>query len=100
MAGVTGRGEARLFVTRIRGAVVFIHVTGSAGSTRQLVLSIDVALGARQAHVGSGQGKTRTGVVEAGITPRSRAVTRLAGLREVGLYMVGSGSVLEILQMA
>jgi hypothetical protein len=100
VAGITGRGEARLLVIRIGGSVVLAHVTSGTGPARQFVVSIDVALCAGQTRVRSSECKARAGVVEAGIAPRIRAVARLASLWKVGLDVVGRGGVLEILQMA
>ena len=74
-------------MVRVVCALIILQVTGHTGSTGQVVVVIDVAVGAltRWHRVRSGQHKPGGGVVELAIGPLHRIVTLLAGSRESGM---------------
>src|SRR6185437_17142952 len=78
------RGESRLRVVRVRGAVVVLHVALIARATRQVVVVVDVTLRTLQSRVSVGQRKSNRVVIEARGLPRARVMTGLASRREVG----------------
>ena len=66
----------------------------------QAVVAIDMALSALQRSVGTRQRPSGRGMVEVRIGPRGGVVALLAGLRHVGLHVVGLRGALEILHVA
>lgn len=94
--------KARLRVIRRRGALVVLKVTTHAGSRGQVVVVVDVAIGAepRRTGVRAGEYKPGRGVIKSRIQPGRRVVTLFAGLREVRRDVVRIGGALVILQMA
>lgn len=100
MAGVTGRGESALSVIGVGRRLIVLQVAGRTGPGGQVVVAIHVALRALQFGVRAGQGKSRACVIEGSARPGGRVVASLAGLRKLGLHMIGIVRALIILQMA
>ncbi len=103
VAAFAGRRESRGDVIHRRSRVVVIRlVTRYAGRARQVVIVVDVAIGAeaRRHGMGAGQREAGAGVVEGGVRPKSRVVARIARLREIGADVVWAGGSLIILQVA
>lgn len=97
VAGLAVGGELGLHMVGIVGAVVVLHVTGTAGVAGQVVVSVDVALRALQPGMASGKREAHRIVIETGRLPRARAVAGLAGLGEVTGHMVGIGGFPEVI---
>ena len=91
--------EPRRSVVRIGGAVVIRHVTCRAGAAGQAVIPVHVALRARHGRVKASQCKSCSRVIESCISPRSRVVALLAGLRKIGLHVIGISRVLKIFEV-
>ena len=102
VALVAGLREVRRDVIRVRRSLEVFQVTGDAGCAGQVVIIVDVTIGAlpRWNRVHAGEGEGGRVVVEGRIRPRSRVVALLTGLRESGGHMVGIGGSLIILQVA
>ena len=86
-----------------RGRVVVVGLVATdAGRHRDVVVVVDVAIGAlpRRYGVRAGQRESGLGVIKGRRLPGARVVAKLAGLREAALHVVGIGRVLEILQVA
>ena len=86
VTGFAGRREAdRDVIHRRRRIVVVGLVARDARCLRQVVVVIDVAIGAlpRRRRVRSGQRESSAAVIKGCIQPRRRVVTLLAALREV-----------------
>ena len=86
MAQLAGRGEADgNVVNRALRVVVIGQVAADASRSREVVVVVDVAVGAqaRRHGVHAGQIEPGRSVVEDGVQPRGRAVTLFASLREV-----------------
>ena len=90
------RGEARLSMVRIGGAVVIGKVAALAG-VRCVGVPIRVALVAVHVRVGAVQRETRRGsVVVTARYPAIRGVALCAIIREVRLRVVGFNRVVEV----
>src|SRR6185437_5533884 len=72
------RGESRLRVVRVRGAVVVLHVALIARATGQVVVVVDVTLRTLQSRMSVCQRKSDRVVIEARRLPRAGAVAGLA----------------------
>ena len=92
--------EPRVWYRRFRIVVVGL-VAGNAGRVRDVVVVVDVAVGARpwRNRVGTGQRESGLRVIELGIRPLDCVVALLAGRREAGVRH-GADSTAEILRMA
>ena len=66
-------------------------MAGDAGRAGQVVVVVDVAIGAspRRNGVQAGEREPGAGVVEGGIKPGAGAVALVAGLREIRGHVVG-----------
>ncbi len=86
----------------IGGSLEILHVARHAGVSGQVVVVIDVAVGAgaRWHGVQSGERKPGAIVVELRVRPVAGVMALLASLREVRGRMVGIGGSLEILHVA
>ena len=102
VALVAGLREVRRDVVGIGGSLIVLQVTGRAGRAVQVVVVIDVAVGAgaRRNGVQSGEREPGAVVVERCVHPVAGVVTGVASLREVRRHVVGIGGSLEILQVA
>src|SRR4029077_13242285 len=102
VTGVAGLREIRRHVVGIGGSLEILQVAGDAGRAGQVVVVVDMAVGAgaRRDHVQSGERETGSFVIERGIEPSAGAVTLDAGLREIRSYVIGIRRSLEILQVA
>lgn len=89
-----------MHVIGIGGRLVVRQVARNARGVGQVVVSVDVTLGARCGHVRSSQGETRLAVIECRISPRRRGVATGAGGRDSGLGVIGVRRSLEILHVA
>ena len=89
---------------RYRGGriVVVGLATSNASRTGQIVVVVDVAVGAgsRRHRVQSGKGEAGAVVIERGIQPGAGAMALLTGLREVRSHVVWIGRALIVLEMA
>jgi len=100
VARLAGCREVRSDVVRIGRAVVIRHVAQVARAAGQVVVVVDVALGALQVRMTSGQRKAHGIVIEARRLPRGCVVAELAGLRDVRRHVIGIGRLLIIRKMA
>jgi len=83
-------------VIRIRRSLIGLHVARGACRTRQIEVSVSVAIGALQFGVGAAQGKSHSAVIEVGRLPSGRVVAILAGLGEAEPNVVGVGCFAKI----
>ena len=102
MALLAGLREIRRDVIRIRRALEIFQVAGHARRTRQVVVVVDVAIGAlpRRHGVKSGQLKPSSAVIEDCVQPGTGAVALRAGLREIRRDVIRIRRALEILEVA
>jgi len=102
VALLTGLREPRTHVIRIRRTLEIFHVAADAIRIRacQVVVVVDVALGALQSGMRAGQRESGRGVIESRSRPRRGVMALRTSLREAGLYVIRIGSALEILQVA
>ena len=102
MALLAGLREVRADVVGIRSALEVFQVTGDASGAGQVVVVVNVTIGAGAWWHGvqSGQRKTCAVVIERGIQPCACAMALLAGLREVRSRVVGIGRTLKVLEVA
>ena len=100
MAGLAGLRESLLHVVWIGRPLKILQVARHARRSRQIVVPVDVALGALHSCVRAGQRETGGGVVKARSRPRHRVVTLLAGLREAAAHVIRVSRPLKILQVA
>ena len=92
--------DVRGNVIRTRRALEILKVAVYAGCAGQVVIVINVALGALQRSMRTGQRESRIVVIERCLRPRRCVVALLAGLREARTHVVWIRGALEILQMA
>ena len=92
--------KTSLSVIRIRRAGEIRQVTGDAARAQTSELSVDVAGGAGDAHMGAGQRERGSAVVKAGTQPSRRGVARRTVGREAGLEMVRIGRAVVVLRVA
>ena len=80
MALLAGLREARSHVVGIGGALEICQVTRNAGVRRQIVIVVDVAIGARtrRHRMHAGQREVYCGVVESRRRPAARGVAGVA----------------------
>jgi hypothetical protein len=100
MANGAVRGKSGRYVIRIGRALVILQMAAHAGRAGQVVVSVDVAIGALQLGMCSRDGETHRSVIEARRLPRSRAVAVLASLRESKRDVIRIGSFAKVLQVA
>ena len=103
MAGLARQRKARLDVIRVRGLVVVLLMTGDATRLVELVIVIDVAIGAsaRWDGVRPGQRPSSLRMIELAVHPVDRVMTGFTGSGETGRDMVnGLLGVVVILLMA
>ena len=102
MTLLAGLREVCRNVIRIGRAPKIFQVAGYAGSARQVVVVVNVAVRtlAWRHGVSPGQGKTSRGMIELRAYPVIRAVTLLARDRESGGDVVGAARALVIRCMA
>ena len=101
VAELAALGKALLHVVRIRRALEVLQVARHARGLRDVVVVIDVAIGASPRRHGVLAGKWESGfrVIELGRLPGARGMTRLTSLREAALHVVRIRGALEILEM-
>ncbi len=89
------------YVVRIRGALEVLQVAAHAGRAGQVVVVVDVTIGAgaRRHSMETGKRESRAVMVERRVHPGAGAMALFAGLREVRSHMVGIGSALEVFQV-
>lgn len=100
MATVARGRETTSDVIGVGRALIVLQVAVHAGTAGQLVVAVDMALRALQRRMRAGQRESRAGMVESRAQPVDRAMAILAGLREIGLHVIGIGGGLVILQVA
>ena len=86
----------------IRRALKILQVAGSAGCASQVVVVVDVAIGADSRRIGMRvrERETYAGVVEFGIQPRAGAVTGFACGGKTRRYVIRIRCRLEIVCVA
>ena len=101
MTLLAGLREVRSRVAGIGRALEVLQVAGDARRACQVVVVVDVTIGAssRRNSVQAGQREPRGIVIKRGIQPTAGGMTLLAGLREVRSRVAGIGRALEILQV-
>ncbi len=101
VALLAGRRESRMG-HRSGGVVVVGLVATDAGCNRDVVVVVDVAIGAlaRRHHMRTGQRESRLGVIEGCGLPGRSVVARTASLRKSAGNVVGIRGSLEILEVA
>lgn len=80
----------------VRGCLVILQVTGRAGRTGEIEVSIRVALVALKPRVSAGQGEPHRVVIEVCRLPGSGCVALLAVLRKSERYVIRIASLLVI----
>ena len=100
MAVLAGLREPRLYVVGIGRALEIFQVARNASRNRNVVVPVDVALGAWRGHVRAGQREPGFGMIETRIRPRRSVVADSTGRGNAGLHMVGIGRALVVLHMA
>ena len=100
VASGTGRRNTGLLVVRIRGAVVVLHVARSAVGTRQIEVSVEVALRTLQRGVCACQRKSHQAVIESRRLPRVGSVASLTGLGKIQSHMIRVCRLAKIRQVA
>ena len=86
----------------IRRSLVILQVAADAGVRGQVVVVVDVAIGAlaRRNGVHPSEGEADVVVIKRRVRPRSGVVALLAGLRQIASNVVGIGGSLVVLQVA
>jgi len=102
VALITALREVRGYVIRICRSLVVLQVTRHAGRAGQVVVVVDVAIGAlpRRRRMHARERKSSAVVVEGGIQPRTRVVALAAALREIRAHVIRICRPLVVLQMA
>ena len=102
MAHFARRRESRRSMRGVRRAGVILLVAGVASRRIQVVVVVDVAIGAlpRRDNVRTGQRESRAVVVKGRIEPSAGAVALIAGLREIRRDVVRISRALVILEVA
>ena len=100
MARVAGCREPRGNMGWVGRALVVRHVADGTRAAGQGVIIVDVALHALQRSVSACQREARRRVIKVRVRPGNRVMACLAGLREIGLHVIGGCRTLEILQVA
>lgn len=103
VASFTGGGEARRNVgNRTNRVLIILQVTRDTRGVGQVVIVVNVTIGAlaRRDCVGSGEWEPGAVVIESGILPRSRIVALLTRLRKVLCDVVWVARALIILEVA
>jgi len=102
VTGIAGLREPARNVVGIRGSLEILKVTRNAGGRGQVVVVVDVTVGASPGRnsVRAREREVDTAVVEVGRSPARSRVAGLAGLREPAGNVVGIRGSLEILEVA
>ena len=102
VARSAGLREIRGDVVGVGGSLEVLEVAGHASVAGQVVVVVDVTVGAGARGNGVQAGKREPGavVIERGIEPGAGAVAVGTGLREIRGDVVGIGGSLEVLQVA
>ena len=102
VAGFAGLRESAAHVVRVRGSLEILQVTRHASRAGQVVVVIDVAIGAlpRRNRMRARQHKIHRGVIEFRRLPRRSGVALQAIRREVGRDVVRILCALKILEVA
>ena len=102
VAGLARRRESRGNVVHRRGGgVVVVLVARHAGRAGEVVIVVDMTVGAlpRWRSMRAGQGESSAVVVEGRIQPGSRVVALVAGLREIRRHVIRVRRSLEVFQV-
>ena len=102
VAGFASLRESPAHVVRVRGSLEIFQVTRHAGRAGQVVVVVDVAIGAlpRRNRMRAGQHKIYRGVIETGRLPTRSSVALQAIRGEVGRDVVRILGRLKILKVA
>src|SRR5437879_4301519 len=102
VADVAGLRESAGNVVGIRSSLEILQVARDAGGAVQVVVVVDVTIGAGARWHGMQSGERKPGavVVELRVRPVAGGMTLLAGLREVRSRVVGVRCSLEVLKAA
>lgn len=102
MTLIASLGKASRHVVRICGSLIILQVAGDTSRTRQVVVVVQVAVGAlpRRHRVPSRQGKSDGRMIKVRTQPAIRGVTAFAGSREFARRVVGIGGSREIRHVA
>ena len=98
VANLASRRDSRLRVVGVGRPLEIGHVASRADRIggRQIVVVVDMTGEASHVHVRTRQGEAGSAVIEGRGLPSRGGVAGLAGGREIGLYVVWVGGVLEI----
>jgi len=99
VARIASLREVRRHVVGIGRSLIVLQVATDAGRTGQVVIVVDVAIGAgpRRHRVQTSQREPGAGVIKRGIQPGAGAVARIASLREIRRHVIGIGRPLIVL---
>jgi len=100
VAVLAGLRESRLNVVGIGRTLEVRQVAGNASRVRQVVVAVEVALGAWGRYVCPGQRETRFRMIETCVRPGSCVVTVCAGGWNARLRVVGIGCALIVRHVA
>ena len=102
VALIAGLGEGSGDVIGICGRLIILQVATHAGRTSDVVVVVDVTVGAlpRRHGVTAGQRESDGGVIESGVEPVVSSVAILAGNGKIGANVVGAARRLEIARVA
>ena len=101
VALLAGLRKPSLHVVRVRGRLKIFQVTRDAGTDRDVVVVMDVAIGTlpRRHSVRSGQREAGLGMIERSGLPRRSRMALFTGLRKSTLHVVGVDRRLKIFEM-